>query len=222
MRLDAFYTKYISSRDIPIVSSGKVPDKALIEARRIVDNMLAKKPGLAKVLVKNRVRIAVMAASELTTDIPEHSDLRPREHWDKRARGLGATRARPACSCAEENLLAYRNDPYRGENILIHEFAHTLHELAIMEVDETFDARLRSTYASAMKRGLWANTYAATNHKEYWAEGVQSWLNANREVSRGDGIHNGINTHRELRDYDPDLASLISEWFHEPPESESP
>ena len=67
-----------------------------------------------------------------------------------------------------------------------------------------------------MKRGLWRNTYAATNYKEYWAEGVQSWFNVNKEVLRVDGIHNDINTRRELIKYDPELAKLISKWFNKP------
>ena len=93
--------------------------------------------------IKNRVRMAVMAPTELTTDIPEHSDLKPKEYWDRRARGLGPTRRRPAVSSAEENLLNLRGDRYRKENILVHEFAHAIHEMALNTVDPKFDARLR-------------------------------------------------------------------------------
>lgn len=220
LRLDPFYKKCISFRELPIVSSEKVSDEALREAQRIVQFMVAKHPELVPRLSKHKVRVVVMAESEQTTDVPEHRHLKPKEYWDKRARGLGATRDRPATSCGEENLLQYPTDPYRGENILIHEFAHTLHEMAIVEIDKQFDEKLKAAYANATKQGLWQNTYAATNHKEYWAEGVQSWFNANREVSRNDGIHNGINTHRELREYDPELAGLIAEWFDEPESGE--
>ena len=48
--------------------------------------------------------------------------------------------------------------------------------MGMNSVDPTFDLRLRLIYQSAMKKGLWKEKYAATNHHEYWAEGVQSCL----------------------------------------------
>ena len=216
LQLDPFYQKHLDFQGLPIVSSGLVPDPALVEARRIIGVMLVKRPEMLVKLKQNRVRVVVMARSEVTTDIPEHGDLTPQSDWDRRARGLGATHARPAVSCAEENLLRYSEDPYRGESILTHEFAHTLHEMAIVEIDETFDTRLKAAFSNAMERGLWNDTYAASNHREYWAEGVQSWFNENADVPRANGIHNGINTHLELSRYDPTLAQLIGEWFDAP------
>ncbi len=213
LELSPFYEKHIDLDGFSIVASARVPDAALLAARNIIRRMIAHKPVLLQTLVRRRVRVAIMAESEKTTDIPEHSHLTPKAYWDKRARGLGATQRSLVCSCAEENLLDYPSDRYHGENILIHEFAHTLHEMAIVTLDETFDARLGKAYADAVGRGLWKDTYAATNHKEYWAEGVQSWFDANREAPAADGIHNEINTNQELRAYDPGLAALISEWF---------
>ena len=51
-----------------------------------------------------------MGADEVTTDIPEHTTLG--QWWDKRARGLGATRSRPVSTGAEENVLCYSDDLY--------------------------------------------------------------------------------------------------------------
>ena len=62
---------------------------------------------------------------------------------------------------------------------------------------------------------MWANTYAATNKDEYWAEGVQGWYNANLERDPPDGVHNAINTRTELAAYDPGLYQLIQEVFPE-------
>lgn len=211
--LDPFYTKWVDAQGLPVVSSSRVPDAALFEARAIVNHMLERRPDVRAQLAAGRVRIAVMARSELTTDIPEHSDLTPKSYWDQRARGLGATAARPACSCAEENLLQYSRDSYRGESILIHEFAHTVHLLGLAMLDSTFDSRLRGLYDRAMKRGLFEKTYAATNYEEYWAEGVQSWFDANLEASPPNLIHNEINTREELERYDPQLANLIATAF---------
>ena len=218
---DPFYKKHTVASGLAVISSGEVLDRAIAVAADIVRGMLHKRPDVAKALVKLNVRIAVMAPDELTTDIPEHSDLEPKDYWDKRARGLGATIARPVCSCAEENLLGYPDDRYDGESILIHEFAHTVH-LGLTQVESDFDAKLRTLYDAALSNGLWDQTYAATNPSEYWAEGVQSWFDCNRESEKPNGIHNYVNTREELDAYDPKLAALIEtvfdDWRWEPPQ----
>ena len=216
LQLHPFYAKYISADGLPVVGSEKVPDDALRTAAGIVAHMLAKRPDILRALVRSGVRVAVMAQSELTTDIPEHSDLTPKEYWDRRARGLGATVARPAVSCAEENLLGYGDDPYRGESILIHEFAHTIHEMALNEMDPGFEPQLKRLYDAALAKGVWQRTYAAESFSEYWAEGVQSWFDANLQADPPDGIHNHVNTRAELRAYDPELAALIARTFRRP------
>ncbi len=211
-KLDPFYKKFVSANGIPVLGSEKVSDYALKEAAYIVNNMLAGREDLREALINNKIRVVVIAATELTTDVPEHRDLTPKDYWDRRARGLGATKVRPAVSCGEENLLCYPGDPYFGENILIHEFAHTIHEIALAEVDPTFDARLKAAYEQAMKEGLWRGTYAATNHHEYWAEGVQIWFHANRFLMP---IHNFVATREQLEIYDPRLATLLREVFRD-------
>ena len=207
------YEKYVSVRGLPIVAAGGVSDYALFEAAFLVDRMIGDRPELIAALVERKVRIAIMAASERTTDVPEHSDLEPKAYWDRRARGLGATRRRPAISCGEENLLGFAGDPYSKENIFIHKFSHTIHQMALSAVDPTFDARLRATYEAAKAKGLWKGTYAATNRAEYWAEGVQSWFDTNRH---DDSSHNHVDTREELQAYDPDLARMIAEIFRRP------
>jgi hypothetical protein len=95
----------------------------------------------------------------MTTDVPEQRDMKPKEYWDQRARGLGGR----ITSCGAENLLNLPGDRYRSENILIHEFAHSIHQHGLRRVDETFDRRLRETYAKAKEAGLWEKTYALEN-----------------------------------------------------------
>jgi alpha-glucosidase len=214
---DPFYAKFVSAEGIPILSSAKVPDEALLMAAEIVSRMLAGRPDLAEALVAGKVRIAVMAKDELTTDIPEHSRLRPKEYWDRRARGLGGTPFIPTTSCAEENLLGYQEDRYNGESILVHEFAHTIHEVGLARLDREFDSRLKKLFEQAGQKGLWQRTYAATNHKEYWAEGVQSYFDCNLQADPPDGNHNHVRTREQLQQYDPDLARLIAEVFRNNP-----
>jgi len=210
LNLSPFYKKYVSAEGLVVVSSDKVSDKGILEATYLINQMLADREDIRKALIKNKVRFAVMAPTEMTTDIPEHSTLTPKEYWDKRARGLGATRQRPAVSCGEENLINLKGDRYRGENILIHEFGHAIHEMGINSIDKKFDGRLQMAYSRAKDRGLWKDTYAMTNHKEYWAEGVQSYFDCNAKAG---GVHNDINTREKLEKYDPDLFELIDEIF---------
>ncbi len=136
--------------------------------------------------------------------------MKPKEYWDKRARGLGGQ----ITSCGEENLLNLKGDRYHSENILIHEFSHAIHEEGLRTIDPKFDTRLRKIYAKAMDNELWKDTYAATNHKEYWAEGVQAYFDCAAPPAKG--VHNDCNTREKLKEYDPELFALIDEVFKQP------
>jgi Mlc titration factor MtfA (ptsG expression regulator) len=210
MKLPPFYTKYISASGYPIIASDKVSDYALREAAFLCDQMLAKRPDIRDAMIRSGSRMNVIAWNEFTTDLPDFAMLQPKNFWDARARGTGGSEDDPACSSAEENLLGYPGDPYEKECILIHEFAHSIHLRGVQALDPTFNDRLRATYDKAKAAGLWKNAYAATNPAEYFAEGVQSWFNNNRE---NDSVHNHVNTRRELEEYDPGLAAICREIF---------
>lgn len=171
LKVDPFHKKYIDAGGYPIVASEKVNDYALKEAAYLVDLMLAKRPDVRAAMIKSGSRLCIIAHNEFTTDVPEFAWLKPKDYWDARARGTGGSQTDPYCSCGEENLLAYPGDPYSTENILIHEFAHNIHLRGMVNVDPTFDRRLKETYDRAMTAELWKGKYAATNHHEYFAEG---------------------------------------------------
>jgi hypothetical protein len=209
-QLSPFYTKIVMVGDFPIVASAKVNDAALSEASVIVQSMLINRPDILTAMAKNHIRLAVTAAGERTCDMPEYADLKPKEYWNVRARGLGASLSNPAVSCGEENLLHSPGDPYSTENILVHEFAHAIHQMGVNYLDPAFDERLRKAFADAMKEGKWKGKYAADNYAEYWAEAVQSWFGTNRE---NDALHNHVNTRAELQEYDPAVAKLCEEVF---------
>ena len=208
--LAPFYEKCVLVGRFPVLSSGRVHDEALLEAAYLIEAMCAHRPEMLDALAETKTRYVIMAPSEMTTAVPEHSDLTPPGYWDKRARGLGATPHRPAVSCGEENLLCFKGDPYSSENILIHEFAHALHEMALGALDPAFDGRVRKCYDAAIEAGLWDGAYAATNHKEYFAEVVQSFFDTNRE---NDNQHNHVDTRLELAAYDPCAFALCVEVF---------
>src|SRR5262245_51714692 len=171
LTLDPFYKKHTDALGIPVVSSEKVPDAALLVARDIVIHMLAKRSDFREAMVGRKMRVIVMARSESTTDLPEQKDwkkpgvddrrltreerehyderigrLTDKEYWDRRARGMGGN----PTSCAEENLLGYPGTRYFGENILVHEFAHGIMDIGIRKADPELHRRIRATYREAM------------------------------------------------------------------------
>ena len=206
----AFYTQAVSANGFPIVASAKVNPYALKEAAFLVDMMLAKRPDVRAAMIKSGARMCIIAHNEYTTDLPEWSQLTPKDYRDARARGMGGSETDPYCSVAEENVLGFAGDPYSTECILIHELAHNIHLRGMLNVDPTFDTRLKATYDAAMKAGLWKGKYASVNHHEYFAEGVQSWFDDNRV---NDHDHNHVHLRSQLIEYDPGLAALCREVF---------
>src|SRR6185503_18110914 len=206
-RIDPFYKKTLTSAGVVVVGSDKVSDWAFLEAAYTLDHQLHDSPAwVHEALTTNKVKLAILAVVEYTMDLPENS-RRPRTvaeaaFQDRRSRGLGGM---PNCSCAEENLLNLRGDPYggngspdAGENITIHEFSHTVAS-AIGRVqgrDGEFWTKLRKALADAKAPGgrlaeFNKNrpnnpVYASTDEQEYWAEGAQAWFDhANPNNSGG-------------------------------------
>ncbi|MBR1485515.1 MAG: hypothetical protein IJ612_07490 [Prevotella sp.] len=214
--LDEFYKKYVDVNGLPLISSWRVPDSAFTAAHRTLYAMTCMLPkAVLDSMVARHTRVAIMARYEGTTDIPEHRHLAADTalNWDLRARGLGGDLELPLTSCAEENVLAYQIDKYHAEDILIHEFAHSIHLIGLMLAVPDFDSRLKTCYERAKASGILDGTYRITDKEEYFAEAVQDWFNVNAEMPHTDGKHNWCNTREELRDYDPDLYALLAEYF---------
>lgn len=229
--LDPFYKKHTDALGIPIVSSEKVPDAALLVARDIVIHMLAKRPDVREALVARKMRVVVMAQSESTTDLPEQRNwkkpgpndprltqrerdnyeqgigrMTDKEYWDRRARGMGGN----LTSGAEENLLGYPGTRYFGENILVHEFSHAIMDVGLRRSDPKLVAAIRDAYKEAMRKGLWKNHYASTNASEYWAEGTQTWFWSNYEYVDGE---RRVQSPDDLKAYDPTLYELLERVY---------
>ena len=209
LKLDKdFYKKYINTC-LPVISSEKVSDAALREASYLVGKILDGRANLIKALNETGTRIVVMAHTEFTTDIPVSRRMNS-DFWDMRARGICGGNM---VSCAEENLLSFKGDPYYTESIFIHEFGHKIHGGARM-LDKTFNKRLRDVYQAGKSKGLWKDTYASGSYGELWAEAVQTWFNTNRQ---NDALHNHVNLRKELKEYDPALAKLVEEVLGDTP-----
>lgn len=218
LSLDAYYTQYCDANGMPVIGGSSVSPAALQEAWLQTMNMMKMRQDLFAEMIAQGTKVAIVAYGEGITQIPEYSDLDTAfpiaGGWDARARGLGATPARPISSGADENLLCDNaTDVYYGENIFLHEFAHSVEGMGIWFTDPVFSTKIQAAYENALATGLFLNTYADDTVYEYWAEGVQDWFDVNLEAIPSDGIHNEINTRAELKTYDPVLYGLISKVF---------
>ena len=232
LSLDTFYKKHTDAFGIPIVSSEKVPDDALLIARDIVNYMLAKRFDVRLTLIQHKARVLVMAVTEMETDLPERSNwkkpkkedkrltpgerdnydkpagiasMTDREYWNRRARGMGGT----VTSCAEENLLGYPGTRYYGENILVHEFSHNIMN-ALRTCDTAFYKQILAAYEIAKTKGMYKGQYAINTSAEYWAEGTQWWFWSNFEFYDGE---TRIQTPEDLQSYDPKLFELLNQVY---------
>ena len=216
LHLDPWYKKYVDVNGIPLCSSWRCPDSALVAGHNTLWAMTSMlSPEVMDALRKAGTRVTMMGRYEGTTDVPEHRYLARDTslNWDLRARGLGGDLEFPLTSCAEENVLGYQIDKYHAEDILIHEFAHSIHLVGIVQVDTTINTRLEALFENAKEKDLWWNTYRLSDIAEYFAEGVQDWFNVNAEMDHPDGKHNYVNTREELKERDPGLYDLLAEFF---------
>ncbi len=217
-RWPSFYKKSSPGAPLPVLSSDSVPDEAHRVVHYVLHQMLDERPCVAAARRRANVRVAILAENEQTTDIPELADLNqvfPQVDWNVRARALGPTLPRPVLLINVENLLQTETDLHRTEHILIHELSHAIYELGLDGLDgaDELHGKLERAYNLAMEEGRWADTYAAVDLREYWAEGVQSYFDANAEAIPANGIHNEVNTRAELLEHDPLLHDLIQDVF---------
>ena len=232
LKLDPFYKKYVNA-GIPVVSSERVPDQALIMARDIVVFMLSDRPDLRRELIRMNWKVAIMAHKEKTYDIPEHRKYRllPKidderltpqqkanyykpggvgsmtgeQYWNGRGRGFGGEPdGENTTSCAEENLLGYPGTSYFGQSLLVHEFSHGIMRGAVYGVDPKYKQAVVDAYEDAKKKGLrTAVGYYGNNFNEYWAGGIEIY------TSSGGGPQ--VKGRQGLKDVDPRLYELVTQ-----------
>jgi hypothetical protein len=205
-----WYAKYVDANGIPILGSSAVGDPALLKARSNILRLLQTLPTSAKAkLMEKKVRVVILARGQVASSIPEFKAIFGTTLDNANWGGFGPSRDLPMCAGTEENLIDNRGE----ENTLVHEFAHCLMDVALVTIDARFTAELNAAFAArtSVSPVRWANSHAAVNTKEYWAEGVQSYFNVNRATI--DSSHNGIDTRAELQTYDPPLYALLNRIY---------
>ena len=163
-----FYSKMVDFKGIAIKASQEVDDQALFEAWQRLHMMLKAIPQVTENLKSIRAEVHIIGKNQVTSDLPENRRFKDiavdgELDIDERTRGTGGLQA----SCGEENLLRLEKDRYRGRDILVHEFSHTIHTYGL---DNSARKKIHNLYESARNKNLWPGCYAISTVYEYFAE----------------------------------------------------
>jgi len=217
--MDPFFKQHVIADGLLIAGSEKVSKYALDEVAYLARKVLANRPELLKQFGR---QISVMAYTEMQNDLPDCRGMDA--WWNYRARGVAGS----AISCGEENVLSFKGDPWQGENIFIHEFAHGIHGV-IQKSDKGFATRLNALHAKAKESGLFRGYGIKGGPGEFWAEGVQAWYNCNGTIRpksgggqssfevidpKGEHVCH-ITTREHVKTHLPGLAKLLDESFRQ-------
>ena len=199
---DPVYTQAYSWLGQYTLASSSVSAIALTTATETAANMLRYRPDIAARLAENGSRIAIIPGNETTLLIPEHAPFPAQK-------GYGGTLFIPVTSVTENNILRldFPLNAHPTQNITVHEFAHAIENIGF---DDALRQELSAAYANAMQTGLWADTYAATNEDEYFAEMSNAYFDHERPP---DAFTNFVNTREELEDYDPLGFALLEKVY---------
>jgi hypothetical protein len=196
---------------IPIEAFDDVPDETCRIAEWIIYCML--KDGnqdVVRRMVENGCSVGIIGRNQVESDLPPHSHLRGMvgsdgRSYDEMCRGVGGVKGCPMCSAGQENLEMTDDEHYPKENILVHEFGHSVMNLGF---DEDLLSRVQAAYdaaATVRDTGL----YMFSNAEEFWANGTQAWFEA---IARTD-VNMGITTRDQLRELEPNLAPIMEEVY---------
>ena len=184
-----------------------VAPQALQNAQVVVAQMLSGRPGIRDRLASQVAAVAIIPRDAYVTVLPEFSYLsgrldRNREPYDSvcHPRGLGGVtgQTRPATATSEENILMLPGDPFAGESILHHEFAHAIMNMGFTDEDRE---RWSTIYEEAVAAGRFRDTFAITRPDEYFAELSQAYFSFNDEIGDpADILAEDPNAHAFLRD----------------------
>jgi alpha-glucosidase len=204
-----FFSRKTDYKGIPIKAHADVADAALRTAYRRLQTMLANCPAIVDNLVTSGAELHIIGKDQQVSDLPEYRHLKgiPFDGTltvDQRTRGLGGIFA----SCGEENLLQLPGDRYAGRDICVHEFAHTVRAYGL-----SADVRrqLEYQFRRSLGKGLWKNSYAASNDDEFFAE-VSMWYFG----TEGDTAKLSPRPGRGrdgLKRYDPEAFALIDDIY---------
>ncbi|WIA41482.1 hypothetical protein OEZ86_008858 [Tetradesmus obliquus] len=149
----------------------------------------------------------IQRPQQVWTDIPEQSVWKGTAIGAKDYAGVGGTAYLPVTVCDSRNVLETADDPYWFESILVHEFAHHIHAVALSGCEQ---AAVDGAYASALAAGSYSRgIYMMSTVYEYFACAAEGWF----QGTCRDDVNDGIISRPRLLVRDPTLFSLFSFIF---------
>jgi len=214
------YARGCTVLGIEILAGEEVDPSAIAGLADRAHNMLVLRPEYAAAIASHPIAIRVIGAVQTINELPEFERIyfhHPGTDWRRLGRSFAGTEIIPYAAFSEENLLCLDDDRYAGEDIFIREFAITIRRYAMELIDAAASGAIEQAYGVAIAEGKWQNTLAEINSEQYWAEGVQSFFDANLEDNAEDrdpiSSHNHVNTRGELRSYDRSLWAIAMSVF---------
>ena len=201
----AFYTKYIDAGGIAILANATVEDTHLIEARRVVLTMTAKRPALRDhLLVQHGFYMVLLGRGTLYEDVPESTQEGPIYTFGCSMSAVPGVLKNGYCYATVGHITS-RAYLYA----FAHEFAHAL-ESEMERLRPGFQDRVKQAYENAEALGIWPLEVTRGWWREYWAEGVELWF---YEI----GPSRQSETYAEFAAREPVLAELMGEelWSYE-------
>jgi len=210
-----FFSKRLDFHGIPIKAHKVVVDEALYAAYNRLEllftNLFTKQPMVISNLVAAGAELHIIGRDQVTTDLPEwrRDKGKPLAEYngltrDQRTRGMGGL----LTSCGEENLLRLDKDRYRGRDICLHEFSHSvLNNGCPREIKARFAAQRTHSLA----KGLWVKSYAGSNVDEFFAELTMWYFGTHGDMGvTGPKPGNGP---AGLHTYDPEAFGLMDDFY---------
>jgi len=206
---DGFFSKQLDYHGILIKSHAVVADEALLAAYGWLDRLLGRQEAARRNLADAGAQLHIIGKDQVTSDLPECRQFKGKPYdgkltIDERTRGVGGLVA----SCGEENLLKLPGDRYKGRNICIHEFTHTLFAYGL---SADVRDRIKAQYRRSLDKGLWKGAYAATNPDEFIAELVMWYFGFRGDLAMAPP--RPANGAEGLRAYDPEAYALLDDLF---------
>ncbi|MHC4559252.1 MAG: hypothetical protein ACYS80_18330 [Planctomycetota bacterium] len=229
--IDPYYTKFTWAREFTVLGR-QASDEALLKANDTIRKMFAYRHDILKALIADGINLVVLGPAESLSDLPEYKKMAT-ENLDHTARFLDYSPEVKLLVVDQKNVLDDLDGSYATNCQVIRVFAKALYhltgtrpidpnwdgrrrsvqqyELRVQRMDIRFDQKLREVYDSAMSKSLWKGTAAVHNRVEYWTEGVLAYFDAAGAVVPPNDADHPIATRETLKEYDPDLFTLVEE-----------
>jgi len=169
-----------------IASYPSVSDEAHYKAKYILERMVT--PQQAADLHAIGSALVIVPLNEKLTQCPGFEFLADQcatgdRDWNSATDGCGGTTSLPVTTIFERHLIRDPSDPYKDEDILVHEFAHHFMNLWIQTYDPEAYRQIHEAYENALKSGQYSQpSYITSTVDEYFAESAQLYFNATKRT----------------------------------------